>query len=95
MNKNCLDNGDLDPIFQVTTVLRNLQNGLYAPYFVKGWLESKAQVGDIILSKNCSSYFIFHCIKEKYAFVVHKQYRHDQTLQDNIHYKSCCILKIQ
>ena len=44
MEKNCLDFGDLDPIFKVTLGLRLLENGLLenglsAVYLLKEWMD--------------------------------------------------------
>ena len=39
MEKNCLDFGDLDPVFKVTGGLRLLENGLSAPYLQNEWLD--------------------------------------------------------
>ena len=38
MEKNWLDFGDRDPIFQVTLGLRLLENGLSALYLLKEWM---------------------------------------------------------
>ena len=42
IEKNCLDFGDLDPIFKVTGGLRLLENGLSAPIsWMNGWVLTK------------------------------------------------------
>ena len=39
MEKNCLDFGDLDPIFEVTQEHRLLKDGLSVPYLMKEWMD--------------------------------------------------------
>ena len=51
MEKNWLDFGDLDPIFEVTHGLRLFENGLSASYLMKEWMD---------LNKTCTAVFLWH-----------------------------------